>query len=420
MFAAATPAGSATGRRRARSGTELRAERLFVCDPVCAQAFGHNVVALKYFGKAFAGAFDQIVLLCSSRLDRAVAECNGFTPFFEFYYRRFMPLKGLPETLPETGVDAPVSGDRLEAVATSDARRLLDSFGVTASDTILFPSVDFYGALGLLNALAERPADQRPFLFFRFIGVMETATHHWRDPLTELLARLSEAREAGMRMSFSAETPKLADEMARRLSAPVAATSYPSILDLLPMPDTEAFTVYCPGSARHDKGFMDLLDVFRTVRLADPELRVRFCSQVLTDRDAAPLQNYVSQLYALPGVELLAPMISEAEMLRRYRECSAVLMPYAVDVYEFRGSAVMMEAAFFGRPCITLAGTAFAEQVAFYGLGQVVNSVADIPRALLQLADTPRPVLQARAAQARHRLIADTVGSYQAWLGERR
>ena len=391
-----------------------------MCDPVCAQAFGHNVVALKYFGKAFAGSFDEVVLLCARSLDKAVAQANGFTPFFDFYYRRFMPLRGLPDTPPEAGVEAPASGDRLEAVATRDARRLLDGYKVTAADTILFPSVDFYGALGLLNALAERPAETRPFLFFRFIGVMETATHPWRDPLSELLARLRQAHADGVRMSFSAETPKLADAMAVRLDAPVAATSYPSILDQLPMPADQAFTVYCPGSARHDKGFMELLDIFRPVRMADPELKVRFCSQVLTDRDAAPLQNYISQLYALPGVELLAPMISEAEMLRRYRQCSAVLMPYATDIYELRGSAVMMEAAFFGRPCITLAGTAFAEQVAFYGLGLVVDTVGDIPRAILQLAATPRLTLESRAAQARHRLIADTVGSYEAWLRERR
>ncbi len=73
-------------------------------------------------------------------------------------------------------------------------------------------------------------------------------------------------------------------------------------------------------------------------------------------------------------------------MVKQFSRSCAVLLPYARDIYALRGSAAMMEAVCWGRPIITLSGTAFAEQVSWYRLGVVVNSPSDMAAEVLRLA----------------------------------
>jgi glycosyltransferase involved in cell wall biosynthesis len=388
--------------------------RLFVCDPVCVQAFGHNVPALRYFSNAFRDQFDTIIALCSRKLPEAVSTANGFTPFFDFYYHGYISV---PDEAPKS--DQVFEGgfvDREEAMATADATRLLSEFDIVSTDAILFPSLDFYGVAGLLNALRNHPPSKRPRLLLRFIGVMENGSTNYRDPSAELVGRLREAIKWGLDVKASAETPRLADHLAEKLTMPVWVTPYPEVGSRQPLPRHGPFTVFCPGSAREDKGFYRLLEVFRAVRNADPELEIRFVTQVPPHRDAIHRPSYISHLGALPGVTLLEPSISAAEMMDFYQASSAVFLPYDVDIYRLRGSAVMMEAAFLGRPAITLDGTAFAEQIRYYGLGTVVPSLGDAAAAVLDLAAVPADVRSIRSDQARRRFMVDMENAYERWM----
>lgn len=395
-----------------------RSGRLFVCDSACAMPFGHNVTELKYFKHRFRDKFSEVIALCSSHLPARLVDENGFVPFYSFYYHRYLPLAHAPEVVDAAeAVNAPGFIDRIEALATADAVRLLDEREISAGDSMLFPSVDFYGLIGLLNALTGRPADRQPSLFIRLIGVMENATASYREPLKEFVQRILEARADGVRMSFSAETPKYADFLAGQLLQPVAITPHPQAANLLPMPELGSFVLYCPGSARADKGYFDLWKIFSTVRRADLELTIRFVTQIQPDASASQCENYTSQLYALPGVELLPASITENEMVEHYRNSHAVVLPYDRSTYALRGSAVMQEAAYFGRRIITLEGTGFAGQVQYYGLGDVVPSIEKIPEAILALARQPRAMLEMRAAQACYRFNTDAISAYNCWMG---
>ena len=392
--------------------------RLFVCDPVCVLPFGHNAPALKYFKQKFSSHFSEVTALCSVHLPPKMVKEFEFEPFYNFYYHQFLTLSHVPEAVDlSLNCNDPGFVDNIEALATADARRLLDGYSITADDTILFPSVDFYGLIGLLNALAGRSAANQPAVYARFLGVMENATSSYRVPLKEFVARILEAQSLGARLSFSAEAPPYADELATLLQQPVSATPYPQVGNLLPMPELGPFVMYCPGSARADKGYFDLWQICRAVRQQDPTLNIRFVTQILPDSIARHWENYTSQLYALPGVELLPAIIDEDVMLEQYRKCHAVLLPYDTETYALRGSAVMMEATYFGRRILTVTGTGFADQVSYYGIGDVVPTVADLPAAILAMARQPRATLQGQAAQACHRFNSDAVSAYAYWLG---
>jgi glycosyltransferase involved in cell wall biosynthesis len=391
--------------------------RLFICDPVCAQPFGHNVTALRYFRSVFTDKYSEVVAVCSRKLPRQLVADNDFIAHYNFYYQRYIPLPDDGELVSESS-SGPLLRfiDKEEDVATSDAVRFLDEFHIGEHDTLMFPSVDFYGLVGLFNALQMRQGQPMPRLLLRFIAVMERATPTYPDPLSELIDRIEDAREAGIPMAISAETPRWADHLATLLNTMVSVTPYPDVATPLEMSEAGPFVFYCPGSARHDKGFMSLLQIFRGVRVRDRALEIRFVTQVLPYRESAQQQSYISQLYAIPGVELLEPTISAEEMLANYRNCNAILLPYDAAIYQHRGSAVLMEAACLGRPVIALDGSAFSEQVRYYGLGIVVPTIEAMIEEAYALAERPRRELIDRARQARYRFLADVESGYEQWL----
>ncbi|MGO4171777.1 glycosyltransferase [Bosea sp. TAF32] len=391
--------------------------RVLICDPVCAQPFGHNAVQLSLFKRALRNYFTDVIAVCCKHLPAGLVEKHDFIPFYEFYYHDFLKLPGSSTDSKAKKRPSGQYVDELEAIATADAIRLIEAFGVGEQDTVVFPSVDFYGAIGFLNALAQRQQEQWPRILIRFIAVMEGASKFYRNAEAELIGRIIDARSAGVRMSFSAETPKLAERLSELLNDLVVTTPYPDVHDALPVPQLGPFEVFCPGSARYDKGFSHLLSIFSEVRKRDRMLNVRFSTQSLNPRDAQHNQNYISQLYAIPGVDLLPAIISDETMLEHFKRCSLVLLPYDRTIYELRGSAAMMEAVCFGRPIVTLAGTAFAEQIAWYRLGRVVESVSEVADVILEFSRLPVENIEARARRGRARFLTDVASGYTDWLG---
>jgi glycosyltransferase involved in cell wall biosynthesis len=391
--------------------------RVFVCDPRCVEPYGADVDALKYFSVPLKQHFDQVVAVCCRFLPEDIATSNGFVPHFDFYYDAFLKIRrpdGARSPLfRETSLDFV---DGIEAVATADAEDLLAKFDIGERDAIFFPSIDFYGALGLLNALIRSEGKRRPKVLMRFIGVSEYGTKGYRQPLSVIAGRIAQARAAGAQLLFSAETPKYADLLSETFDADVTVTPYIDAAEASPMRKFGPFVFVCPGSARHDKGFFRLAEIMRKVRLRDPDLTVRLVTQSLPDRDAVHHQSYISQLYAIPGVEVLPSWISETEILQLYRDCNAVLLPYDVNTYINRGSAVMMLAACFGRPNLTLQGTAFAQQVSYFNLGYVVPGIDEMVEAMLAMAREPRESLERRALQGRRRFLRDSLGAYRSWF----
>ncbi len=388
--------------------------RLFVCDPVCVQPFGHNVSALNYFSTAFSALFPRAIGLCCTDLPAAVSQRYGFTPFYHYYYQDFMPVDVVTDVQIDT--DGPLYADHLETLATADARRLLAIFSINAGDSLLFPSLDFYGVVGLINALQDVSPADAPRIFLRFIGVMESASHSYRDPERELTNRLAKALRRGLRISVSAETPRLADRLALTLGTPVSVTPYPTVAPASPVPAQGPFVCFCPGSARLDKGFLLLHELFSAVRMRDPAIAVQFVIQDLPAAQSLSHQSYISRLYAIPGVELLPAQIDEDEMIRRYRDASVVLLPYDKEIYRFRGSAAMMESVCFGRPVIALEGSAFCDQIEYYGLGKVVRTVGAMVDAIFEMMDEPPEKLTVQAMQGRFRFTSDASDSYTRWF----
>lgn len=392
--------------------------RMFICDPICVLPFGHNPPAMRYFRTFFAPAFDRIECCVGLPFDTQAAAAFGFRRFFSYLYDDVMPLdhRADPEEAVAAADEAPWPNDAASRVAKQDYLKLMMQEALGRRDMVFLPSADFHSVNGVLAALRELPAATAPGVLLRLIGVMENANHVVIEPLKQLCGAIAAARQAGYRIQVAAETPAYAHDLAARLDIEVAMLPYPLLADAISLPKSGPFVVVSAGSARFDKGYLDLLAIVCATRRLDKDIAIEFRIQGLTDRQIARHQAYTNQLYAAPGLVLLPSILSHEEMHALYADCHAVLLPYEREIYQMRGSAVLMEAVAYGRYAIARTGLGFSSQIAYYNNGALCSTAEDFANAIVEAAALPRDVLHRQLTMARSRYQNDTANAYHVWM----
>jgi glycosyltransferase involved in cell wall biosynthesis len=363
------------------------------------------------YAEMLGAGFDSVIKVACRYLPENVANCSTFDRRFDFYHNDAIPLDS-------SGDNSRYLGTHKEkiAAATADLKALLADYDVTGGDTLCYPSIDFYSLYALSECADELRRVGSPTIMIRFIGVMETAASGaFARPMRVVLALTTRLLDSGLPLKIAAETPRYADFLAIHLDTPVAVAPNIETREQLPLPSGGKFTVVCPGSARFDKGFLSLLDIFSAVRRRDPQGKIQFVTQVLPDRELKSHLDYLRKLHAVPGVTVLPAQISSQEIADMYKNCDLVLLPYARDVYEFRGSAVMIEAICSGRQVVALDGPAFVDQLRYFGAGSVVSDVGEIGAKIVEHSEQPPQVRFAQARQTRERFMRDLDGSYRHW-----
>lgn len=356
--------------------------------------------------------FGEVVCIGSRYLPEEIAKVRGIEREFDYYYNDAIPLAAQAGSQDFLGRHT----DKIKA-AKADLIALLKRHRVTKRDTLCYPSLDFYALHALTDAVEELKKAGRPTLMLRLIGVMETAASGaYATPMNVVLALLKRLLVAGLPVKIAAETPRYADYLAVHLDHPVAIAPNIETRQQLPLPDNGLFTVICPGSGRYDKGFLDLLEIFTQVRRCDNALKIRFQTQLLPDRDLKHHLDYLQRMYAVPGVKILPSQLSAEELEEMYDNADLVLLPYARDVYEFRGSAVLIEAMCSGRHVLALDGPAFVDQMRYFGGGTVCTSIDDMADKVIECSRQSPQLRYARARQARERFTKNLTDSYRNWV----
>jgi glycosyltransferase involved in cell wall biosynthesis len=404
----------------ASSAASARAatRRMFICDPVCVLPFGHNPPAMRYFRSFFAPDFDAISCCVGLPFEPAAAAAQGFRRHFRYLYADILPVEPLADSDGDNEGEAaePWPNDTASRISHQDYRALMTQEAIGRHDALFLPSADFHSIHGLIAALRERDVARAPTVLLRLIGVMEHASHVVLEPMKQVCQAIVAARRDGYRILLAAETPIYAHHLAASFDLDIAILPYPLLAEAIPLPPRGPFVVASAGSARYDKGFLDLLPIVRAVRRLDDGLDIAFHIQTLTDRHCVHQQTYINQLYAAPGVVLLPAVLSHEAMHELYANCHAVLMPYEPAVYGMRGSAVLMEAIAYGRHSFARAGLGFSSQIAYYQNGDLCNTVADFAAAIVAAARLPPGMLQRRLTMARTRYQHDTARAYRMWM----
>jgi len=400
--------------------------RIFVCDPVCALPYGHNVLGLKYFSDFLKPSFPLVVPVASRHLPDDVAAKYGFEREFGFYYAKHIDIDTAAKDKTAYRSRSTRYSDDALSDATHDVRQLIAKFDLTRHDSIFYPCADYYGVIATLEVMREVGVDHAPSCFFRLIGVMENATASGEAGLPRVVSKIRKALTQGLRVAVCAETPRYADLLAEKLEIDVTVVAYPTNAALRASPvesgdgtastDPAPFNVICPGSARLDKGYLDLFQIFSSLRRVDPDLGIRFVTQSLPISEALNHWKYTNQLYAIPGTRLLSSGISEERMNELYETADLVLLPYDRRTYEYRGSAVFMECICRGIPVVALDGPAFCEQIRYYGAGSVLREVHEFPGEILRYRELSRQSRHLRSKQARHRYSFDADRALSQWI----
>lgn len=405
--------------------------RAFLCDPVCALPYGHNVVGLKYFSDALRPFFDEIIQIASKSLPESISLSYGFEREFHFYYHKQIKLND-PDDL-TVNLPQRFGCDSILEVATRDVGNIFAKYLITRNDSVIFPSADYYGARGVLATLRNLKPENSPLVYFRFIGVMENITEFGDGGLWVLSKEIAYMLSDGYKIKLCAETPAYADHLAEVLGVMVSVVPYPvhsefvrSDASVNANDETKitkdasncSFIVACPGSARLDKGYLSLVEIFTNVRRRDPKQTIKFVTQTLPITEALAYANYTNQLYAIPGVKLLPSSVSEEEMNALYKQTDLVLLPYDPATYAYRGSAVFMECISRGIPVIALDGSAFCRQVDYYGAGVVVSSIGEFVDHIFRYRDMSSTSISTRMLQARHRYSVDSESAIAYWIGQ--
>lgn len=392
--------------------------RLFVLDPVCAMEYGHSLNGLNYFADMAARHFNTVIKVASRHLPGRTGD-DGIERMFEFHYGFALKIKRAIE--PWHLIEAAHQHTNACGTAAADFVRLLARYDMDASDTLMFPSIDYFSLAGVLAVLNGRPPAHRPHLLIRLIGVMELAVPGKtpEDALAHICAQLQTYLAEGGQVTLAAETPKYAQKLSALIGAPVQTV--PCIVadfDALPLPQSGPITFLAGGSARPDKGFFRLKPIIDLVHAEIDPKDVRFVIQGLPDHLTYAHRADLRALTALPNTTLLPGQIPYDAVRQSFAESHVTLMPYDAEIYMLRGSAMLMETMLFGRLAICQDSTAFAEQAQLYGAGVTCTTDEEFAAAICRYARMAPDQLGADAAQARKHYLGDVENACQAWLSE--
>ncbi|MEM0907305.1 MAG: hypothetical protein AAGJ94_08075 [Pseudomonadota bacterium] len=390
--------------------------RLFVLDPVCAQPYGHNINALHYFSEFFEATGYDVQAL-SSRLLPEELTLGKISREFSFLYDDAINVTSLMSRSERDFMRTAADPGSKLALATGEMHAFLSAFDVTRDDKVFFPSVDFYGLMGFLLANNAREEARRPQLYLRFIGVMERTAPGFPEPRNRLFSELRRALGSDEnRINLSAETPELAGIMTQDLGVPVATTPYPLLDEARPMSMDGPLVILAAGASRFDKGYTRLKPIYDHLTQIAELGSFEFIIQSPPEDVLAASLQYSGELFSLPHVHIMPSTLTKDVLDACYERAHVVVMPYDRAVYSDRGSAVMQEAAAYGRFVVGQLGTGFAPQISTYGIGLVANTEIDFATQLGRIIALPREQLANLALEGRANYVADARQAYESWL----
>lgn len=252
------------------------------------------------------------------------------------------------------------------------------------NDRFIFPNADHLTTRSLLRFLRRNFSEKLPSVGLRFINVMENNGIPKFQNSNSLFRFLQKNKSKGFQIDVTAETDGYRAHIGQFVTG-VSICEYPQNLDIskkrMVRTKSKRLTLGSLGSARPDKGFGALGGLIPRL-LAFKTKEIKILVQEATqswgyDYDAtlSALRNY-SQIKFLPGY------LTNEEMNKSIKECDVLLMPYDTGIYEFRGSAMLFEAADLGIPMLVPSKTGLGEVVRKFGLGATFTGEADVLMAL--------------------------------------
>ncbi len=408
--------------------------RAFVADHMAVLPYGHNVEALRLFeAELRARDIDVTTLVCAA-LPKGIEGAEDYKRVLTYPYNghveairkyrdfpkvarnKISKLRRLRDKALWMGLDA-AGLDGMGRRVRANWQKVIRQHHIGAADWIFMPSVDHYGLLCLLQVLHDMPADARPAVHGRMIGVMEGYSYTRGAARTRLLAAVRSAQDAGIRVTLSAETPVYQDYLSSVLRQDVGYLTYPCIAPYSTIDwGRRPFQLTSPGQGRADKGYFGLTAISNALKVHFPRGQLMLSTQGMRRDDFYYSRAYESRLATKIDMNVRAARLSSDEINAMYRHAHVLVLPYARDIYALRGSAVYQEGLAHGRLVVTYDGTGVASMVQRYGNGICVKDDRALAEAVHHLSQKPTAWVHGVTRRARDAYEADFAASFDAVL----
>ena len=251
-------------------------------------------------------------------------------------------------------------------------------------DRFILPNADHLTTRSLIKYLKQKKNQESPSVGLRFINVMENnAIPRFIKP-NSLFKFLETSKNHGIKISVAAETEGYRAFIGQFVTDTFIC-EYPQNHGVKPRSSSSFskrnFTLGSLGSARPDKGFTKLKGLVTRI-LAAHGSKVKVVIQEGLTSWNTEYDLTLSELRSYPQVTFLPGYLTQKEMQNAVNECDILLMPYDEPTYEFRGSAMLFEAADLQIPILVPSRTGLGEVVRKYGIGATYTSESDLNRAL--------------------------------------
>lgn len=268
----------------------------------------------------------------------------------------------------------------LSIKAYFSVRKVFKKYRMGKGDTIIFPSVEYYGVKAFLKKLGKVKEEERPHVHLRFIGVLEFSNSYFRNSLSELVDLMNKNHQT---ITVSAEVPIYARYLNVVLpKINVIAEPYPledKIISVKKEKNRNAdqpFTILLPGTNRTDKGYFDIYNLAKELLFEFPEARL--IVQDMKKWDKSFNKKYQLKLKNLANVQLVDAILPRKEIEAFYDQANLILLPYDPNVYYFRGSAIHYEAIMNRIPVLVRKGVGFIEEVNQWSSGWVYETKQEL------------------------------------------
>ena len=277
-------------------------------------------------------------------------------------------------------------------------RELNAKYNFSNNDRFIFPNADYLTTISLTRFLNRMSQPMRPSLGLRFINVMENNSVPKILKVKELFKQLERSKRKGLKLTVAAETEGYRAFIGHFMTGTFIC-EYPQNKNFLSgkllSKRKSVLTIGSLGSARPDKGFTKLRNLVARI-LAAKGQDVEILIQEGTFSWGYEYDLTLSELRGYPQVRFLPGYLTQKELEAAVNKCNVLIMPYDEGIYEYRGSAMLFEAADMNIPILVPSKTGLGEVVRKYGLGATFISETDIVAALNAVLEIDPGVLKGR------------------------
>jgi hypothetical protein len=260
-------------------------------------------------------------------------------------------------------------------------QQLFDIEKIDSQDRVILPNGDLMCTNSIIRVVQRLGKNSSPRLAIRFINVMENAGIPKLFSKKTMLRKLRSLERENYNLRITAETENYRLFLARYL-ANSGICEYPEVFKVKTSKNSNEIVIGVLGSARPDKGFEELRQIIPMLKSSNFRNSISFIIQGSTTSWGTKYDETLNMLRQFSSTKILPGYISEQEMDEAISSCTALLLPYDVGTYAFRGSAMLFDASDLNIPIIAPSGTGMGTTIRRFGIGATYSSFTEIPSAI--------------------------------------